>query len=96
MLEAYAAYYRAPLRGAAGGPCSYLIVCVECLFLRTPSQPLTAVTSTTFSYAKTNANVTSAAVSPTGTADAVTRREFAGAGVDAGVGNVVGATGCAG
>jgi hypothetical protein len=39
---------------------------------------LTAVTSTTFSYAKTNANVTSAAVSPTGTADAVTRREFAG------------------
>ena len=39
---------------------------------------LTAVTSTTFSYAKTNANVTSAAVSPTGTADAVTRRKFAG------------------
>jgi hypothetical protein len=39
---------------------------------------LTAVTSTSFSYAKTNANVTSAAVSPTGTADAVTRREFAG------------------
>jgi hypothetical protein len=39
---------------------------------------LTAVTSTTFSYAKTNDNVTSAAVSPTGTADAVTRREFAG------------------
>jgi len=44
---------------------------------------LTAVTSTTFSYAKTNANVTSAAVSPTGTADAVTRREFAGAVRDA-------------
>jgi hypothetical protein len=39
---------------------------------------LTAVTSTTFSYAKTASNVTSAAVSPTGTADAVTRREFAG------------------
>jgi hypothetical protein len=39
---------------------------------------ITAVTSTTFSYAKTNANVTSAAVSPTGTADAVTRRKFAG------------------
>lgn len=44
---------------------------------------LTSVTSTTFSYAKTNANVTSAAVSPTGTADAVTRREFAGAVRDA-------------
>ena len=45
---------------------------------------LTAVpSSTTFSYAKTNANVTSAAVSPTGTADAVTRREFAGAVRDA-------------
>jgi hypothetical protein len=44
---------------------------------------LTAVTSTTFSYAKTNANVTSAAVSPTGTANAVTRREFAGAVRDA-------------
>jgi hypothetical protein len=44
---------------------------------------LTAVTSTTFSYAKTNANITSAAVSPTGTADAVTRREFAGAVRDA-------------
>ena len=44
---------------------------------------ITAVTSTTFSYAKTNANVTSAAVSPTGTADAVTRREFAGAVRDA-------------
>jgi hypothetical protein len=39
---------------------------------------LTAVTSTSFSYEKTNANVTSAAVSPTGTANAVTRREFAG------------------
>jgi hypothetical protein len=44
---------------------------------------LTAVTATTFSYAKTNANVTSAAVSPTGTANAVTRREFAGAVRDA-------------
>jgi hypothetical protein len=44
---------------------------------------LTAVTSTTFSYAKTASNVTSAAVSPTGTADAVTRREFAGAVRDA-------------
>jgi len=45
---------------------------------------LTAVpSSTTFSYAKTNANVASAAVSPTGTADAVTRREFAGAVRDA-------------
>ena len=40
---------------------------------------ITAVpSSTTFSYAKTSANVTSAAVSPTGTADAVTRRKFAG------------------
>jgi hypothetical protein len=44
---------------------------------------LTAVTSTTFSYAKTASNVTSAAVSPTGTANAVTRREFAGAVRDA-------------
>jgi hypothetical protein len=44
---------------------------------------LTAVTSTTFSYAKTNANVTSAAVSPTGTADAVTRRRYAGVARDA-------------
>jgi hypothetical protein len=45
---------------------------------------LTAIpTATTFSYAKTNANVTSAAVSPTGTADAVTRREYAGAVRDA-------------
>jgi hypothetical protein len=44
---------------------------------------LTAVTSTTFSYAKTNANVTSAAVSPTGTADAVTRRKYAGVARDA-------------
>lgn len=40
---------------------------------------VTAVpSSTTFSYAKTASNVTSAAVSPTGTADAVTRRKFAG------------------
>jgi len=40
---------------------------------------ITAVpSSTTFSYAKTASNVTSAAVSPTGTADAVTRRKFAG------------------
>ena len=40
---------------------------------------LTAIpTATTFSYAKTASNVTSAAVSPTGTADAVTRREYAG------------------
>lgn len=39
---------------------------------------LTAVTLDTFSYAKTASNVTSAAVSPTGTADAVTRRKFAG------------------
>jgi len=45
---------------------------------------LTAIpTATTFSYAKTASNVTSAAVSPTGTADAVTRREFAGAVRDA-------------
>ena len=45
---------------------------------------LTAIpTATTFSYAKTNANVTSAAVSPAGTADAVTRREYAGAVRDA-------------
>jgi hypothetical protein len=45
---------------------------------------ITAVpTSTTFSYAKTAANVTTGAVSPTGTADAVTRREFAGAVRDA-------------
>lgn len=43
---------------------------------------LTAIpTATTFSYAKTNANVTSAAAS--GTADAVTRREYAGAVRDA-------------
>jgi hypothetical protein len=40
---------------------------------------LTAIpTATTFSYAKTASNVTSAAVSPTGTANAVTRREYAG------------------
>ena len=40
---------------------------------------LTAIpTATTFSYAKTNANVTSAAVSPTGTANAATRRKYAG------------------
>jgi hypothetical protein len=45
---------------------------------------LTAVpTSTTFSYAKTASNVTSAAVSPTGTADAVTRRKYAGVARDA-------------
>jgi len=45
---------------------------------------ITAVpTTTTFSYAKTAANVTTGAVSPTGTADAVTRREFAGAVRDA-------------
>lgn len=45
---------------------------------------ITAVpTSTTFSYAKTAANVTTGAQSPTGTADAVTRREFAGAVRDA-------------
>ena len=44
---------------------------------------LTAVTSNTFSYAKTASNVTSAAVSPTGTAQAQTRREFAGAVRDA-------------
>jgi hypothetical protein len=45
---------------------------------------LTAIpTATTFSYAKTASNVTSAAVSPTGTADAVTRREYAGAVRDA-------------
>jgi cytoskeletal protein CcmA (bactofilin family) len=44
---------------------------------------LTAVTSTTFSYAKTASNVTSAAVSPTGTADAVTRRRYAGVARDA-------------
>ena len=45
---------------------------------------LTAIpTSTTFSYAKTASNVTSAAVSPAGTADAVTRREYAGAVRDA-------------
>jgi hypothetical protein len=44
---------------------------------------LTAVTSTTFSYNKTASNVTSAAVSPTGTADAVTRRKYAGVARDA-------------
>jgi hypothetical protein len=44
---------------------------------------LTAVSSTTFSYAKTASNVTSAAVSPTGTADAVTRRKYAGVARDA-------------
>jgi hypothetical protein len=44
---------------------------------------LTAVTSTTFSYAKTASNVTSAAVSPTGTANAVTRRKYAGVARDA-------------
>jgi hypothetical protein len=44
---------------------------------------LTAVTSTTFSYDKTASNVTSAAVSPTGTADAVTRRKYAGVARDA-------------
>ena len=45
---------------------------------------LTAIpTSTTFSYAKTASNVTSAAVSPTGTADAVTRRKYAGVARDA-------------
>ena len=45
---------------------------------------LTAIpTATTFSYAKTASNVTSAAVSPTGTANAVTRREYAGAVRDA-------------
>lgn len=45
---------------------------------------VTAVpTATTFSYAKTNANIATAAVDPTGTADAVTRREFAGAVRDA-------------
>jgi hypothetical protein len=44
---------------------------------------LTAVTSTTFSYAKTASNVTSTAVSPTGTADAVSRRRYAGVARDA-------------
>jgi hypothetical protein len=40
---------------------------------------ITAVPSaTTFRYAKTASNVTSVAVSPTGTAQALTRREFAG------------------
>jgi hypothetical protein len=35
-------------------------------------------TSTTFTFAKTNANVTSAAVSPAGTTSAATKRRFAG------------------
>jgi hypothetical protein len=35
-------------------------------------------TSTTFTFAKTNANVTSAAVSPSGTTSAATKRRFAG------------------
>jgi hypothetical protein len=35
-------------------------------------------TSTTFTFAKTNANVTSAAVSPAGTTSATTKRRFAG------------------
>jgi hypothetical protein len=35
-------------------------------------------TTTTFTYAKTNANVTSAAVSPAGTTSATTKRRFAG------------------
>lgn len=35
-------------------------------------------TSTTFTYAKTNANVASAAVSPAGTSSATTKRRFAG------------------
>ena len=39
---------------------------------------ITAVTSTTFSYAKTAANVTSAAVSPTGSASVSARRKFVG------------------
>lgn len=39
---------------------------------------ITSVTGTTFSYAKTAANVTSAAVSPTGTATVNARRKFAG------------------
>jgi hypothetical protein len=42
---------------------------------------VTVPSSTTFTYAKTNANITSASAS--GTADAVTRREFAGAVRDA-------------
>jgi hypothetical protein len=40
-------------------------------------------TSTTFTYAKTNANVTSAAVSPAGTAEVSARRVFSGAARDA-------------
>jgi hypothetical protein len=40
-------------------------------------------TATTFTYAKTNANVTSAAVSPTGTATVNARRKFAGIARDA-------------
>jgi hypothetical protein len=36
-------------------------------------------TTTTFTYDKTNANVTSAAVSPAGTAEVTTKRRFAGA-----------------
>jgi hypothetical protein len=44
---------------------------------------ITSVTSTTFSYDKTASNVSSTAVSPTGTADAVTRRRYAGVARDA-------------
>jgi len=40
-------------------------------------------TTTTFTYDKTNANVTSAAVSPAGTAEVTTKRRFAGAVRDA-------------
>ncbi|MFN9952021.1 MAG: hypothetical protein ACK55I_02910, partial [bacterium] len=40
-------------------------------------------TATTFTYAKTASNVTSAAVSPTGTATVTARRKFAGIARDA-------------